>query len=89
MSSYEETVNLAKERANLTVIGRDGVVIGTKNQHWRKPDEKPESILPAEAIEWIKGPKKDDLWEANFKLGDFVSFGTFLQDIAGKDSLRR
>ena len=88
LSNYEEAVNLAKERANLTVIGENGVVIGTKEQYWRKLDEEPEPIVPAGAVEWSKSTEKSDSWEASFKLGDFVSFGAFLQDIAGKGSLR-
>jgi len=88
LSNYEEAVNLAKERANLTVIGKNGVMIGTKEQYWKKLDEEPEPIVPAGAVEWSKSTEKGDSWEASFKLGDFVSFGAFLQDIAGKGSLR-
>jgi len=84
LKNYTSAVSLAKERGNLSILAEDGTVTGTRKQIWRELDEQPDSLLPSGAIEWTKGAKEDDPWKASFKLGDFNSFGAFLQDIAGK-----
>lgn len=86
LSKYSNAIILAKDRSNLSLLAEDGAVTGTKEKNWRQLDEKPDSILPEGAVEWTKGPDKDDPWEAKLNLGDFIFFGAFIQDISGKKS---
>lgn len=89
LGDHSNAVSLAIECGNLSIIGENGVVIGTKESSWGESQEKPDSNLPGGTVEWVKGPDEKDPWRANFKLGDFICFGDFLQDISGmKDSGR-
>jgi hypothetical protein len=84
LSNYSIAVQLAKERGNLSILATNGAVTGTKEHIWNEREEEPDTMLSGGAVEWKKGPKEEDSWQAYFKLGDFVSFGAFLQDISGK-----
>ncbi len=83
LDRYVSATHLGKERGNLFILAQDGVVAGTKLQVWKKPEDKPDSILPSGAVLWSKGPEESHPWLASFKLGDFDRFGVFLQDISG------
>lgn len=89
LSQYSSAVSIAKERGNLSLIAKNGAVIGTKESPWRESEEKPESNLPEGAVEWAKGADEKDTWKATFRLGDFLCFGAFLQDISGIKELGR
>jgi hypothetical protein len=83
LSNCSTAISLAKERVNLCLIAKDGAVIRTKETLWGEAEELPDLNLPGGAVEWTKGPGQNDSWKANFNLGDFRSFGSFLQDISG------
>ena len=86
LGSCANATALARERGNLSVIAKDGAVIGTKEIRWLESEEKPESNLPAGAIEWSKETHEDTSWKPSVEIGDFRIFGTFLQDISGEKS---
>jgi hypothetical protein len=83
LSNCPTAISLAKERANLCLIAKDGAVIRTKETLWGEAEEQPDLTLPGGAVEWTKGPGANDSWKATFNLGDFRIFGSFLQDISG------
>jgi hypothetical protein len=89
LSGYPSAISLAKDRGNLTLIAKDGAIIGTKEFLWREADAFPESDLPKGAVEWVQDPDKKDVWKASFNLVDFKSFGDFLLDISGKRDFGR
>jgi len=83
LGDHEIAVDIAKSRSNLTLITKDGAIIGTKATTWREVSEKPESKLPDGIVEWTTKAGGGESLVASFKLGDFVCFGTFLQSISG------
>ncbi len=86
LSDYTNAMMLAKERGNLSVIAKDGAVIGTKEIQWLESEEKPESNLPIGAVEWSKVTPEDTFWKPSVEIGDFKIFGSLLQDISGEKS---
>jgi len=87
LTNYSKGLNLAKERGNLSLLSEDGGVIGTKESFWGETAEQPDSNLPGKAVEWTKGSNNNDPWKGRLTLGDFKSFGSFLQDISGMKEL--
>lgn len=89
LSNHPTAVSIATSRSNLSLIAKDGAVIGTKETLWRETSEKPDSNLPEGAVVWEPETEECKSWKASFKLGDFVCFGAFLQSISGIKGLRR
>lgn len=89
LSAYPNAISLAKDRGNLTLIAKDGAVIGTKEFLWKEGDSFPDSDLPKGTVEWVQDPSRKDIWKASFNLVDFKNFGDFLLDISGKRDLGR
>jgi hypothetical protein len=87
LTNYKEATRLAKERNNLCLYATDAAVIGTKEAPWKNSRDKPDSDLPVEVVKWTKGPNDDDPWTPESLLGDFATFGTFLQDISGRKDI--
>lgn len=83
LSDYEIAVDIAKSRSNLTLIARDGAIVGTKAGTWREVSEKPESKLPDRTVEWTTKAGGRELWVASLELGNFLCFGALLQSISG------
>jgi hypothetical protein len=89
LGGYPSAIGLAKERGNLSLIAKDGAVIGTKELLWKEEDELPDSDLPKGTVEWVKDTNEKSAWKASFDLVDFKNFGGFLLDISGKKDLGR
>ena len=78
----EEATSLAKSQPNLTLLARDGAVIGSNETNWL---EKEASHGDNDWVNWTQrcsGSNKTE-FQAEFRLGDFVIFGKFLQSIVG------
>jgi hypothetical protein len=88
LSSSETGINIAKHRANISLIAEDGAIIGTKQTIWKEVDEKPETSFPG-IIEWTSGAGTGNSNKVRCNLGDFRSFGLFLQGISGTKVPRR
>jgi len=88
LENYATARSIAVSRSNLSLIAGNGAIIGTREMTWEKADEQPDSDLPAGTIEWSKETGQTPPWQANFKLGDFVSFGAFLQGLSGIRGMR-
>lgn len=82
LDAYPEAVQLAKGRPNLTLLARDGAVVGTQRRSWVVRDADAVANFSDTWINWapIAGGKR----VAEFRLGDFRSFGAFLRDLLGK-----
>lgn len=70
--------NIAKDRPNMSVYCRDGAVINGVKADWRLGD------LPSKNWEIIRGEYWND---AQFVLGDFLSFSKFLAKSGGGKSI--
>ena len=85
ISDYGQAKALALSRSNLTLLARDGAVIGGQVSEW------PESAVasgPADNGRWVTWRPVDPANEggkqlAEFRLGDFAIFGEFLQELVG------
>jgi hypothetical protein len=84
LNAYIDAVNLAKQRGNLSLIASDGGIIGTKETLWKESSVQPESDSRLNVVEWSRKKRDNDVWRASFKLGDFIFFGLFLQEISGR-----
>lgn len=87
VGSCSQAVSLAKEQANLSLLAKDGSVVGGLEQNWLQKDEEG---IPKEATKWITwspvDPKnKGSKLKAEFLLGDFVQFGDFLSELIGEE----
>ena len=89
LDDHTHAIDLACKRPNLSLIAADGAVVGTKKALWEEFSEEPTSNLPRGTIEWTKQSSSNDCWKALFGLGDFVRFGSFLQDISGTRDIGR
>jgi hypothetical protein len=86
LKNYPTATALALERPNLTLLARDGGIIGGEQYTWH--EKKPE-LVPAAAHDWISwspvDPKNENSnRKAAFRLGDFAVFGRFLAALAGE-----
>ncbi len=86
MGGYQTASELARRRANLTLLARDAAIVGTRPGPWASREAPNESDAPL-AVEWIvpAGQPAGSAKNAQFLLGDFAHFGTFLADLIGPD----
>jgi hypothetical protein len=82
LAKYEEAVQIATRRANITLLAEDGAVVGTRQADWPTVDVEPQA-QDTVAVKW-KAPKKGELYKASFQLGDFDVVGTFLGEVSGE-----
>jgi hypothetical protein len=82
LSDYPQAIELATSRPNLTLLADDGAVIGARQAEWVvKPKEA--APPPSIAVEWNN--KNDHDVQGQFFLGNFVKFGSFLEDLIGNE----
>lgn len=85
IAGYPEAAKLAHERANLSILARDGAVIGAQESKW---PEKDPAAVSADEGKWVKWAPLDPQnassnRKAEFSLGDFAVFGEFLNELTG------
>lgn len=88
LSEYQEAMDIAKRISNIILIAEDGVISGTKQSMWKSYSEKPEWELSEGILEWTTDGEDGMKTKPKFKIGDFRSFGSFLQDISGRRRIR-
>ena len=82
IEKYEEAINLANNQPNLTILARDGAVIGSQKANWLVREAQ------LKGNDWVKWDQEcrdnnKSIFQAKLRLGDFVVFGKFLQSIVG------
>jgi hypothetical protein len=75
IESYPQAKQLASTRPNLSLLARDGAILGTRQYTWARSDTEP--AVDAAAASAAKGSPE-------FPLGDFATFGDFVRDIIGE-----
>lgn len=85
LSDYPDAVRLASKRPNLSLLARDGGVIGGVGAKWA---EKEPGLIVASDSPWITWtPSEADNMEskrrAELELGDFAVLGSFLHSLVG------
>ena len=85
LDKYPDAIALASQRPNLSLLARDGGVIGGRRSKW--VEKEPESVLSS-TLPWISwlatdSAKEDSKLNATCHLGDFAVLGSFLQSLVG------
>lgn len=85
LNDYPHAKALAKKQPNLTLLARDGAIIGGIESQW---PEKDNSFASSHSCEWIKwtrasSPSDTEINKFELLLGDFAHFGKFLNEIIG------
>jgi SIR2-like domain len=83
LEHYDELARIAETRSNLTVMARDGGVIGTRRCAWPTGKDA-KGCNDSISVEWLDDAAKPGLKDAQFVLGDFATLGRFLEDLIGK-----
>lgn len=84
LSAYSKAMQLACQQSNLSLLAKDEAVIGTLRGLWKEVESEsaPTSDM---SINWITVDKEQDKKKirAEFNLGNFAAFGSFLQSLMG------
>jgi hypothetical protein len=84
LSDYPEAVKLAGMVGNLSLLARDGALLGTRKGVWDNRDLGDAATLSG-AVELTPDPAAGTAKIAIFHLGDFASLGRFLAALIGND----
>jgi hypothetical protein len=81
---YPTAVRLARERSNLTIVAKDGAVVGGREVAWAAVEA--EARDDSKWIRWVPevSGATQDKYRQEFLLGDFSYFGAFLQELTGR-----
>jgi len=82
LSKYDQIAKIALNRSNLIVLAADGGIIGTRTYDWPRAKD-PTTYGISKAVEWLDNVAKPGLKDAQFTLGDFGTFGSFIDDMLG------
>jgi hypothetical protein len=86
LDAYSQIAKIAGNRSNINVMARDAGVIGMRRYDWPQGRDA-KSCDDSIAVEWLDNAAKPGLKAAQFTLGDFGSFASFLEDLTGEYSL--
>ncbi len=88
LESYPQAISLSSTNPNLSLLALDEAVIGTKRASWIEQKEEDLTEIPY-AVDWIDTINSEYILnkQAQFKLGDFMNFGSFLADMIGDSKL--
>jgi len=84
LTDYPEAKKLASRVSNLTLLARDGALLGTQEGSWDNRDIGDIAALSG-AVELIPDPAGGTAKVASFHLGDFARLGRFLTALIGND----
>ncbi len=85
LSEHPRAVEYAEKQGNLTVLARDGAVIGTRSGLYRLGSSGGDEHLPwlhEEKVETPADPSKSEQ-QVRSRLGDFHYFGLFVEQLCG------
>ena len=85
MTNYPQAKALALTRSNLNLLARDGAVVGGRSSNWQEKDADSVSAENGSGVKWrpVDPAAEGGKQLAEFTLGDFAVFGTFLQELVG------
>ena len=85
LEDYPEAIKLASTVGNLSLMARNGAVIGTRKGTWDNREPSDTSIWTG-AVELAADPAGGTAKVATFQLGDFARLGKFLAALIGHDT---
>jgi hypothetical protein len=85
LATYSQATALALKRSNLSILARDGAVIGGQKANWLERDRESVSADDGRFVRWrtVDPDDKEGRLSGEFTLGDFAIFGQFLQELVG------
>lgn len=85
-ANYSQAISLALKRPNLSILARDGGVIGGQECRWPEKEASSVSREDGKWVNWtsIDPADADGKQSASFMLGDFALFGQFLWELVGR-----
>jgi hypothetical protein len=85
VANYPEASSLARTHSNLSILAQDAAVISGQESKWLERDAESAAAENSKWLNWtpIDPANKDGKQRAALKLGDFVVFGKFLQELVG------
>lgn len=88
LERYEKAMRLAGGRPNLSLLARDEAFIALKKAPWCGRSGS-ETIAEAIAVERVEESieTEEGIMRYHFKLGDFLTFGEFLSDVIGSETV--
>ena len=86
INSYPKLVELARNRANLSVLAADQAVIGTRLAEWIK-GKPPGFGQDSLAVRWIDDPDAGGTKKAIMMLVDFQILAEFAADLVGQQRI--
>jgi hypothetical protein len=85
IADYPEAAKLATTTSNLSMMARDGAIIGTRSGSWDNRDPG-DTAMWAGAVELAPDSSGGASQVATFHLGDFARLGSFLAALIGRDA---
>lgn len=85
IGNFKEAIKLANGRSNLTLLAKDGGVIGRNRGVYPLRDTDAVIGFSNKWIKWIPDSGATGKSKAEMHLGDFLSFGEFLQELTGQE----
>lgn len=84
-SDCAAAIELAKSVTNLTILGRDGVLVGGRWSNWAETESSPAERLSGKFISWTEDSNAigRSTYRPELLLGDFQELGNFLETIVG------
>jgi len=84
LSNYPEAAKISARAGNLSLLARDGAVVGTHRGKWDSRDPGDTGIWSG-AVDLIADPAGSAGKLAAFRLGDFARLGQFLSALIGRE----
>jgi len=86
IAKYAKASKLASERPNLTLLAKDGAVVGGREAKWLDKEKESIDSDPQGWISWVPvDPTNDNNRQvARFHLGDFAVYGKFVNELVGQ-----
>ena len=90
LDDYGAGVEIAKGTANLSLLARDGAVLGTKRDAWTDvPKDSVDDTAGMPFIQWHETEANPDRKQASLALGDFRALGELFVEMMGDRALER
>jgi len=87
LNKYEKAISLCNERSNLSLLGADEGIIGTRRAPWLTFSADQQVGIDNSWIELVDATSCNDqsIKKSKLLLGDFKIFGDFLQELIGSN----
>lgn len=82
LGDNSDAISLAQKQRNLTLLARNGGVVGRGRVKWDEVEDEPEEDSVQPGAEWKQ--VEEGNWQEQLVLGDFREFGRFLKSVTAQ-----